>query len=175
MHVWMQSKNEGNLSLSLIEIGSPEGIAIDWASRSIYWTDSMRDTVEVANLETKQRRALINTKLVNPRGIAVYPTRGLLFWSDWDRAGPKIEVANMDGSNRSNFITTALQLPNSLTMDYEMEELCWADAGLHRIGILLYLFAILNLGIFHYFWQHKEHKVHRKKLCQFLSINNNCL
>ena len=28
-----------------LDIGSPEGIAIDWASRNIYWTDSMRDTV----------------------------------------------------------------------------------------------------------------------------------
>ena len=94
----------------------------------------MRDTVEVANLDTLQRRVLINTKLVNPRGIAAHPTRGLLFWSDWDRAGPKIEQAAMDGSNRSNFITTDIQLPNSLTMDYERDELCWADAGIHRIG-----------------------------------------
>lgn len=95
----------------------------------------MKDTVEVAYLETKQRRVLINTRLVNPRGIAVHPTRGLLFWSDWDRAGPKIEVANMDGSNRNLFVNTSLQLPNSLTVDYERDELCWTDAGIHRIGI----------------------------------------
>lgn len=97
----------------------------------------MRDTVEVANLDstTKNRRVLIDTNLVNPRGIAVHPTRGLLFWSDWDRANPKIERANMDGSDRrTDFITTGLQLPNSLTVNFEMEELCWADAGVHRIG-----------------------------------------
>ncbi|KAI9561912.1 hypothetical protein GHT06_012874 [Daphnia sinensis] len=116
------------------DIGSPEGIAIDWASRNMYWTDSMRDTVEVANLDSKVRRVLFNTNLINPRGIAVHPSRGLLFWSDWDRANPKIERANADGTDRrSDFITTSLQLPNSLTIDFENEEICWADAGVRRI------------------------------------------
>ena len=93
--------------------------------------------IEVADLDSpnKNRRVLVDTKLVNPRGIAVHPTRGLLFWSDWDRANPKIERANMDGSDRrSDFITASLQLPNSLTVDFEREELCWADAGVHKIG-----------------------------------------
>lgn len=58
------------------DIGSPEGLAIDWVSRNIYWTDSTKDTVEVANLETKLRRTLFDTQLVNPRGIAVHPQRG---------------------------------------------------------------------------------------------------
>ena len=58
------------------DIGSPEGLAIDWASRNIYWTDSSSDTIEVANLDTKVRRVLFNTSLVNPRGIAVHPSRG---------------------------------------------------------------------------------------------------
>jgi nidogen (entactin) len=58
-----------------------------------------------------------------------------LFWSDWDRANPKIERANADGTDRrSDFITTALQLPNSLTIDFEREDICWADAGVRRIG-----------------------------------------
>jgi hypothetical protein len=58
------------------DIGSPEGLAIDWASENLYWTDSDRDTIEVANLKSKKRKTLISTDLVNPRGIAVYPQRG---------------------------------------------------------------------------------------------------
>ena len=74
-------------------------------------------------------------QLVNPRGIAVHPSRGLLFWSDWDRASPKIERANADGTDRrSHFITTSIQLPNSLTIDFERDDICWADAGVRRIG-----------------------------------------
>lgn len=55
---------------------SPEGIAIDVISRRIYWTDSVKDTIEVASLENATLRAvLINKNLVNPRGIAVDPYR----------------------------------------------------------------------------------------------------
>lgn len=63
-------------SLSLSDIESPEGIAIDAISRRIYWTDSVKDTVEVASLEDPNLRAvLINKNLVNPRGIAIDPYR----------------------------------------------------------------------------------------------------
>lgn len=56
------------------DLMSPEGIAVDWISRRLYWTDSLKDTIEVADLDNATRRAvIIDTKLVNPRGIAVDP------------------------------------------------------------------------------------------------------
>ena len=58
------------------DIGSPEGISVDWVSRNVYWTDSTKDTLEVANLDTKLRKVLISEGLVNPRGVAVHPSRG---------------------------------------------------------------------------------------------------
>ena len=67
------------VNLFALDIGSPEGIAVDWAARNIYWTDSMKDTIEVASLDSKIRRVLVNTDLVNPRGIAVHPSRGYVY------------------------------------------------------------------------------------------------
>lgn len=62
------------------DIISPEGVAVDWISRRIYWTDSGKDTIEVASLDDGTIRAvLINTGLVNPRGIAVDPHQKYLF------------------------------------------------------------------------------------------------
>ena len=56
------------------DILSPEGVAVDWISRRIYWTDSSKDTIEVASLDNPElRTVLINKHLVNPRGIAVDP------------------------------------------------------------------------------------------------------
>jgi nidogen (entactin) len=115
-------------------IGSPEGLAVDWVSRNIYWTDSTKDTVEVASVEGKRRRVLFDTNLVNPRGIAVHPQRGKIFWTDWDRKNPKIEWANADGTGRAVFLQgESVSLPNSLTIDYETEQLCYADAGTKKI------------------------------------------
>lgn len=64
-----------------LDIVSPEGIAIDWISRRIYWTDSSKDTIEVASLDNGTVRAIvIKTGLVNPRGIAVDPNQKYVFY-----------------------------------------------------------------------------------------------
>ena len=60
------------------EVSSPEGISIDWVSRAIFWTDSGKKTVEVAQIDTKKRKVLISNGLTHPRGIAVHPYRGYL-------------------------------------------------------------------------------------------------
>lgn len=56
------------------DIVSPEGVAVDWVSRRLYWTDSSKDTIEVASLDDpKQRAVVVRGNLVNPRGITVDP------------------------------------------------------------------------------------------------------
>lgn len=57
-----------------------------------------------------------------------------LFWSDWNRAQPKIEWSNLDGTDRAVFLVgPEVQLPNSVTTDPTTDELCWADAGTKHI------------------------------------------
>ena len=63
----------------------PEGLAIDWVSRNIYWTDAGQDTIEVANMDQGTRFTLFEGDLESPRGIAVHPGIGRMFWTDWDR------------------------------------------------------------------------------------------
>ena len=55
---------------------SPEGIAIDHVARLLFWTDSMRDTVEVSQLDGSQRRVLFDTDLINPRPIVTNSAYG---------------------------------------------------------------------------------------------------
>ena len=52
-----------------------------------------------------------------------------MYWSDWVRYQPKIEVANMDGSNRRVLVKSSLGLPNGLTLVQSTNELCFTDAG----------------------------------------------
>ncbi|XP_015431695.1 PREDICTED: nidogen-2 [Dufourea novaeangliae] len=119
------------------KVSSPEGLAVDWVSRNIFWTDSGKTTVEVANLETRKRKVLVSDGLVNPRGIAVHPYRGKIFWSDWNRVSPKLEWANEDGTGRAIFLQgDYVKLPNSLSIDWATDELCWADAGTFTISCM---------------------------------------
>ena len=53
----------------------------------------------------------------------------LMFWTDWNRDEPRIEKANMDGTERWALVTEGLGLPNGLTIDYHSSQVCWADAG----------------------------------------------
>lgn len=77
LYSWSRSKY---YVYNFVDIGSPEGLSIDWISRNIYWTDSSKDTLEVANLDNKLRKILFSDNLVNPRGIAVHPQRGLVLY-----------------------------------------------------------------------------------------------
>jgi hypothetical protein len=51
-----------------------------------------------------------------------------MYWADWNRVAPKIEVANMDGGSRRAFVQQRMGLPNGLTLDRRNEQLCWTDA-----------------------------------------------
>uniref|UniRef100_A0A182JJM2 Nidogen n=1 Tax=Anopheles atroparvus TaxID=41427 RepID=A0A182JJM2_ANOAO len=117
------------------DIISPEGVAVDWISRRLYWADSEKDTIEVASLENPDvRTVLISKYLVNPRGIAVDPHLSKLYWSDWNREGPKIEWSNLDGTERQLLVgSPQVALPNSIQVSMASGELCYADAGTKKI------------------------------------------
>ncbi|XP_011296947.1 low-density lipoprotein receptor-related protein 4 isoform X1 [Fopius arisanus] len=106
---------------------SPGGVAIDWIHDLLFWTDSGTRRVEVITLESKIRHVLVSTDLDKPRGIAVHPHYGYVFWTDWGPS-PKIERADMDGSDRQALITDGITWPNCLTIDYPTERIYWTDA-----------------------------------------------
>lgn len=54
-------------------LGSPAGIAVDWATDKIYWTDAGNDFIEVANLDGTHRSVLIYAGHDRPRDIIVDP------------------------------------------------------------------------------------------------------
>jgi len=57
-------------------IESPVGVAIDWVTNKIYWTDSGINRIEVALLDGTMRCILVWTGLERPRAIVVYPKLG---------------------------------------------------------------------------------------------------
>lgn len=55
-----------------------------------------------------------------------------IYWTDWGNT-PRIEYANMDGSNRRIIADTHLFWPNGLTIDYAGRRMYWVDAKHHVI------------------------------------------
>ena len=59
------------------EIDRPDGVAVDWVARNIYWTDTGTDHIEVARLNGSHRKVIISEHLLEPRAIVVDPLDGL--------------------------------------------------------------------------------------------------
>ena len=86
------------------EIDHPDGLAVDWIGRNLYWTDTGTDRIEVAKLDGTSRKVLISRDLDEPRDITLDPLHGWMYWSDWG-VKAKIERSWMDGSHRSLLIS----------------------------------------------------------------------
>ena len=86
-------------------------------------------------METKSRKVVFMDDLRAPRGITVHPGTGTVFWTDRDFHRPKIEMANMDGSDRQDLVNVNLGEPNSLVTDYFNYKICWSDGGNARFSV----------------------------------------
>ena len=58
------------------DVDSPNGIAVDWVGRSLYWTDKGKDRIEMSRLNGSSRRVLISDGLHEPRAIVLDPFEG---------------------------------------------------------------------------------------------------
>ncbi|XP_054274081.1 low-density lipoprotein receptor-related protein 1-like [Macrosteles quadrilineatus] len=123
-------------------LATAEGLAVDWIGENLYWVESNLDQIEVARLNGSFRRTLIAGEMESPRAIALDPRYGLLFWTDWDANGPRIERCSMSGEHRSIVIhvdeVTDGAWPNGLTLDYQLRRIYWIDARSDSIHTALY-------------------------------------
>lgn len=57
------------------EISTPDGLALDWVHKNLYWTDTGNNRIDVMSVGKKGfwRKVLINNSLDEPRAIAVDP------------------------------------------------------------------------------------------------------
>ena len=55
---------------------SPDGIAVDWIARNLYWIDAGTDRIEVSRLDGSSLRVLIAEGLQEPRAIVLDPLNG---------------------------------------------------------------------------------------------------
>ena len=57
-------------------VHSPDGLAVDWLFKHLYWTDTGHDSISVANYDGTKKRTLISTGLDDPRAISLDPMNG---------------------------------------------------------------------------------------------------
>ena len=89
----------------------------------------------VSNFDGENQLEIIRAGVDRPRGLAVHPKKGLIFWADGG-SEPKIARARMDGSEMVVLFHSRHEVlsPVGLTLDLVTDRIYWADSSLHRIS-----------------------------------------
>ena len=62
--------------LIFVDFHFPDGLAVDWIAKNLYWTDSQLQRIEVARLDGQHRKRLIWKDLWEPRELTLDPVSG---------------------------------------------------------------------------------------------------
>ncbi|XP_038047888.1 low-density lipoprotein receptor-related protein 2-like [Patiria miniata] len=110
-----------------------EGLAVDWVTKKLYWTDKVTDLLEVSELDGSNRLSLLSSGLFEPRGLALDPQNGYVYWCDGGLR-PYIGRLGMDGANKMELHDDRVTWPNGLTIDYTSGIVYWVDAHLDYVA-----------------------------------------
>ena len=85
----------------------PRGLAVDWRSGNLYWSDAGTGRLEVVSLSksVSARRVIIWRDLESPECIVLDLDKDKVLWSSWGLE-PVIERSNLDGSDREVVVTS---------------------------------------------------------------------
>lgn len=130
---WINIDQPDKINVILKGPINPEGIAYDWTSKKIYWTDSANRSIYAMNLNATQIVMIVRVE--RPRAIVVDPCEGYLYFTDWGRFGNsgKIYRTTMAGNMKEVIVGDGLTQPSGLAIDYDDHKLYWTDALREKI------------------------------------------
>lgn len=124
------------------------GLAYDWMSKVLYFSDNYGRKIEAVNVSMvdyltsdRLRRTIVDSApLYAPANIAVHPKRGYLFWTAWTGWGQNllngsIYRTNLDGTNSRRIVGKPKVIkPYGIGFDYDVERVYWIDSELNCIA-----------------------------------------
>ena len=106
-------------------------IAVDWASQNWYLLDDTLELILLCSFHEKSQeepspkflcKIILSSKLSKPRGIALDPNEGQMFFTVWGTNTAKLESADLDGKNRKILVDSKIVYPYGLTLDLPLKK-----------------------------------------------------
>ena len=118
-------------------------IAVDWASNNWYFLDDTRELIQLCSFKTSHHhqknlflcKTILSVHLSKPRGIALDPSEGIMFFTIWGSDPSSLSRASLDGEARTVLVDSKIVYPYGLTLDFPMKRIYWVDTYLDYIGI----------------------------------------
>jgi len=125
--IYSNNEHEVCLVQGLHEFGT--NVAVDWVTGNLYFVNENSGTLGLCRWDGRFCTTLFKREddLGTPRGLALHPKLGLMFWTDWGD-GAKVERANMDGTDRRVIVNERLIWPNAVAVDYVHNYVYFADS-----------------------------------------------
>ena len=106
----------------MFSLSSVNQIAIDWTAMNWYFLDDTREIMMMCaakdNAPKLICKTILSVRLSKPRGIALDPNEGCMFFTVWGTDIAKLERANLDGEERYVLIDTKIVYPYGITIDF---------------------------------------------------------
>ncbi|KAK2157521.1 hypothetical protein LSH36_189g00006 [Paralvinella palmiformis] len=133
--------------IPLINTTEVSSVDYDPVEEYLYWADTNKDiiararldgsdttshTIERSDFKITDTEILIQEFLDQPGSISLDKGNGKMYWTETG-SYPRIERANLDGSERKELVHMPLRTPLVLTLDTTKGKMYWADGGLNRI------------------------------------------
>ena len=108
-------------------LGYPVQIAVNWITRKIYWSDTTLLTIEYSDLDGANRQVLLSN-VNRVIAIALDPRVNVIYWVSKEHDFT-ISKMKLDGTSQRVIVSSSLDSPNSLAIDFTFNRLYWTDGS----------------------------------------------
>ncbi|XP_063881494.1 prolow-density lipoprotein receptor-related protein 1-like isoform X4 [Scylla paramamosain] len=113
-------------------LGYVNDIAQDWVTGNWYILDQ-REMIFLCNATMRVCLTLLDGMMNEPRGIALDPITGYMFFTNWGTRQPMLERALMDGTRKMSLVNTKIVYPFGVTVDFPNQHVYWVDGYLSHV------------------------------------------
>lgn len=130
----LNATSDHSVQVLLRKYINPEGVAYDWTSQKLYWTDSANRSIYAMDA-TNGTNVVQIVRVERPRALILHPCAGHMYFTDWGRLGNtgKIYRTTLAGNRKTAIVEKDLLQPSGLAIDYEENKLYWTDALREKI------------------------------------------